>query len=461
MTTNGTDYAENSFSDADLNSRRSQIHIKGRYNFETREESIEIKKNSIFTECFKSGADARTQIAMLTAIQGNISVVPETFKLVNEVITSLPKINTILNTRLTEFLKQKTIPEEEFDEINRRRWREYDKQKVLEQDKLWRETGAQGYYKQDVVVDAEEQVRLDQKKFVNMVHRTGTFPIDSDQTMLLLAACALEATKYHSLEHTYGCLEAVFIHNNRRYDTAAQRQHKYHEGKLLELGRFHDTTVRACKRFENRDCSWMDVVVESDKESDSDDELESDSDDKFEEITGSSDLEPWDLVEFDKSLHGDFCTDDVTGDDKSTADQCPHELAINNQWFKKISADRVMLWGIFHRFLILADACLLILDKNPMDIVKELHQTRPLYSIPRDDYVSTLRKHSISPVAPLQAIINEYHLHGACDPQRKELCRKEYHQCFARKGDMKFNATWIESEFQKEILDVSKVSHNT
>ena len=90
-----------------------------------------------------------------------------------------------------------------------------------------------------------------------------------------------------------------------------------------------------------------------------------------------------------------------------------------------------MLWGAFHFMLVLADAGSLMLHKGPMEIIEQYHAARPLYVISNTAYTEALqRAKSESP----QEIVNVYHRHGECSEQRKEMCRTEFSEWFARKA---------------------------
>ena len=419
--------------------------IRGYRNYDTGEVSARNMFNfSQFITCFESGADARTHIAMLRSILDDTveinesSVIPDTKALVEMINNSFPKINSSLNEKYTSYVREKTITDLEYENIRleQRRQETY----------FDRDVGREKYFTKDVLL--------------NYIYRIGPFPIDSEETMLLLAACAQIAVQASSVDLAFKCLQAIYIHNNRRYDAKTQRQHMQHEAVLLKHGRFNDTTVRACKSFEKRYYDWEDSDNEHNKGDDSsatesgDDsaaEVENDSASKtgYEESDGS-DEDAWILN------HNVF-----------RGINAPHSGSVEGvkrcqgvKCFKQISSDRVMLYGMFRYFLQLADAGSLILSKDPVRIVEDLHNARPLYTTSTADYVSALHINSLSPKAPLQAIVNEFHIHGACDAERKELCRREFHKCLAKKGEARFSEEWIESQFQEELREVSKCTSN-
>mmetsp|Transcript_9246 Transcript_9246/g.19860 ORF Transcript_9246/g.19860 Transcript_9246/m.19860 type:complete len:201 (-) Transcript_9246:2-604(-) len=173
--------------------------IKAHRNNETGEITIQTSKLSndySYIECFDSGADTQTQIAMLSSIQGNMLAVPITKKLVTAVEEMFPKINAKLDARFKEFTTKRQIHRGLYDDLRCARIREQRSEPDTEQP-------------------------LNPEVFLSKLCRTGTFPIDSDETFLIVAACAQFAAYFCSydsggLEVAYQCVEALFVHNNRR-----------------------------------------------------------------------------------------------------------------------------------------------------------------------------------------------------------------------------------------------------
>ena len=173
--------------------------IKAYCDYETGEITVCISKlsnNCNYINCFESGADTQTQIAMLSSIQGNMLAVPDTEKLVTAVDEMFPKINARLDARFNEFITKRQIHHEYYDDLRRTRTREQQSEPDTEQP-------------------------LNPAVFLSKLCRTGTFPIDSDETFLIVAACAQFAAYFHSsdsggLKVAYQCVEALFVHNNRR-----------------------------------------------------------------------------------------------------------------------------------------------------------------------------------------------------------------------------------------------------
>ena len=407
-----TDWKQHQLSAADVKSQANgrvfdNVLIKGYRNYETGETNIDTSQFSKFIKCFECGADTQTQIAMLSSIQGNMSAVPDTEKLVSAVDEMFPKINSKLNARFDEFTTKRTIYSDEYDEIRWARAREPSTSQPLDQD-----------------------------VFLSKLCRTGAFPIDSEETFLIVAACAHIVLSFRDLEFAYQCVEALFIHNNRRYEQTAQRQHRHHEGMHQKSGHFTDTRGAACRRYKNWDfgCNGGDDDASATTVKDYDDSSDDTDDSVYTSSPDGCDHTILDEVPVNTSKSAP-----VTGEDS----------------FKQISSDRVMLWGAFHFMMIIADAGALMLHQNPMEIIEQLHAARPLYVITTTAYTEALqRAESHSP----QEIVKVYHRHGECSEQRKEMCHREFREWFARKAESKISIEWIEAELEKEIAAVSKTT---
>ena len=449
--------------------------IRGYRDFDTGEVcSHNHFKHSKFITCFESGADARTHIAMLRSVLDDTVEITESSKtpgikaLVAKINTCFTDIDSSLSGKYISFIRLNTIVDWKYEDIKLDRRRQ------------------ETHFNRGV----EQEMRFDNEVFLNRIYRTGPFPIDSKETFLLLAACAQAAVQASSVDLAFKYLQAIYIHNNRRYDSKTQRQHRHHEYFLLQYNKFSNTTVEACKRFEKRCYDWED--------SDSEDQ-NGDNSSTTESSDYGSDTEPRDdCSTTESSDYGsdteprDDCSTTEPEDDSSTTEQrdssavrakhyCVSEAGCNEsdgsekdddptlnhkaegvkrcqeiKSFKQISTDRVMLYSMFQYFLQLADACSLMLNKDPMRIVEDLHNARPQYTTSTADYVSALHNHALCAKNPLQAIVDEFHIHGACNAERKELCLREFQKCFVKKGQIKFSDEWIENQFQEEFHEVSK-----
>jgi hypothetical protein len=202
MVTHDIDYPGEEVTDKcspGLDAKSCTLQIRGYVDQETGAMCVDKGRHSPFIVCFESGADARTHIAILSSIPSDsmhsIPDVTSTKALIETVNTLFPSINASLNTKFESFVKENIVMHREYDDIK----------------DLWRRT------------KTSEQ-SFDAYIFLNRIYRTGPFPIDSKETLLLLAACAQASVALSSIEFAYRCVEAIFIHNNRRYDLSTQRQ---------------------------------------------------------------------------------------------------------------------------------------------------------------------------------------------------------------------------------------------
>jgi hypothetical protein len=339
-----------------------------------------LDRPSPFITFFETGIDSRTLIALQSCADGCMDSTPDMRALMSWVDGKYGSIDSKLNARFGEFTKQRTIKSCDFDDLCCERLR----------------------------ADHSPEP-FNQEAFLDMLCRTGTFPIDSDETFLLISACAQAAVEFcDGPEFAYKCLDALFVHNNRRYNQRAQRQHRVQEDRYLKSGLFLDTTAAACRRYVNRDY---------------DNEMNSPTSDD-ERNSPTSDDE--DILTEEKTFK------DTTSEDDSS--------------FKQISRDRVMLRGAFHFLMTTASAGSLMLSNGPMEIIRRLHSERGLYSISNTAYEAALQR-SNTP----NAVIDEFVLHGGCNQQRKELCYREFHRLFERRR--KFNPEQLKAEFDQATIE--------
>ena len=207
--------------------------------------------------CFDSGADTRTRIAMMQSVTDeridDNSEVPTTKALAAKTNNSYTTIDPDLHASYESYIRDTTTCS--FDHIRLVRIRK----------------------EREVETYPSGKRHFDKRVFLDRILRTAPSPLNSPETLLLLAACAVAVVHYDSIGLAFKCLQAIFIHNNRRYDLKMQRQHKKYEDSLLD--KFNDGSIaEACKRFEKRYYDWEDSDDEEEEKEDDDEEEDNDND---------------------------------------------------------------------------------------------------------------------------------------------------------------------------------------
>jgi len=199
-----------------------------------------------------------------------------------------------------------------------------------------------------------EYSNVDHGHMMDLICRTAAFPIDSSQTLDLVAMCAFLASRFPELAADY--FKALALYISRRHDLETRTKYMEYETKIN---------------------------------------------------SGKNDL----FIHF------------------------------------KLADDITMLWTFFWMCVVTANDRTLLPSVNPMEFIRMLQSSKPLFNILPTNYTERLAKCT----KPIQ-LANVFLVYGNRDPDREKECRDAYHAYYQlEKGEKGYSTTLTDVSFTNTL----------